>query len=182
MVKRRRISRKQSSQRNSPKQNYSRSKKGSLKGRFQTSAIWGLILINIVLIVSLISNFFASPNDTPVSSNLLSEKAPKQDEIITVEVLNACGVQGLANEITQYLRNQNFDVVNVGNYEGGFDLEQTLVLDRVSSANVYAKKVAKVVGVPSNQIVSKPDDSLQLMVSVIIGNDYKKLKVYEKLQ
>ena len=181
MVKRRRTSRKQSSQRNSPKQNYSRPKKGRLKDRFQTSAIWGLILINIVLIVSLISNFFASPNDTPVSSNLLSEKAPEQVEIITVEVLNACGVQGLANEITQYLRNQNFDVVNVGNYEGGY-LEQTLVLDRVSSDNVYAKKVAKVVGVPSNQIASKPDDSLQLMVSVIIGNDYKKLKVYEALQ
>lgn len=172
MVRRRRKVQKSSRSKNPPKRNYKRTKHKTLKERFLTTAIWGLSLINITLIVSLVSNFFASEHENPVSANLP----------ITVEVLNACGVQGLANEITQYLRQKNFDVVNVGNYEGGFNLEQTIILDRVSLENIYAQKVAEELGVNKNQVTPQLEDSLQLMVTVIIGKDYKKLKVYEEIQ
>ena len=86
-----------------------------LKERLLTTGIWGLSLINIGLIFSLLSNFFASPNAAPVSAGLTkAAPAEVQNERITVDVLNACGVQGLANEVTQVRSDKNFDVVNVG--------------------------------------------------------------------
>ena len=179
MARRRRAVRKNSRSKSSPKRLYKRSQNKTLKERFLTTAIWGLSLINITLIFSLISNFFASPEDTRLTVDPLP---PVEKKVITVQVLNGCGVLGLANDITQYLRNKNFDVVDVGNYEGGFDdLEQTLVLDRVSLSSTYAKKVARALGVNKNQVTPNLEDSMQLMVTVIIGADYKKLKVYKEL-
>ncbi len=154
-----------------------------------TASIWALGLINVLLIASLASEFFKAPNEKAASINSAVEpkretRRPVQASTlpITVEVLNACGVQGLANEITQYLRERGFDVVNVGNYAGGFDLDQTFVIDRVSLGTDNAQKVAEALGVNKKQVAPQMDESLQLMVTVLIGKDYKKLKVYEKLR
>ena len=179
MARRRRAVRKNSRSKSSARRSYKRSQNKTLKERFLTTAIWGLSLINITLIFSLVSNFFASEEDTRLT---VDPVPPVEEKVITVEVLNGCGVQGLANDITQYLRNKKFDVVDWGNYEGGWELEQTLVLDRVSLESKYAKKVAKALGVNKNQVTPNLEKSLQLMVTVIIGTDYKKLKVYKELQ
>ncbi|MFQ5864319.1 MAG: LytR C-terminal domain-containing protein [bacterium] len=178
MVKRRRI-RRQDKRPRARSQRVSKSPKyKSLKERFLTGTIWFLALINVALIASLLSEYFASPNENTVSMN--APNVPK-NQIITVEVLNACGVQGLANEITQYLRKNKFDVVNIDNYKN-FDVEHTLVLDRVSLNGIYAKKVAKVLGVNEKQVVPQLNDSLLLNVTVIVGKDYKNLKVYEAIR
>jgi len=181
MVKRRRNVRRQSERSSSPRKKSTRKsgKNKSLKERLLTTGIWGATIINVILIVSLISNFFASPHDTPVVIDMEVLKEP-----ITVEVLNGCGVPGLANEITEYLRDQEikFDVVNVGNYQGGFNLERTFVLDRVALNNVYAKRVGEVLGVAAEQITPQVNDSLQLMVTVIVGKDYKQLKSFNNAQ
>ncbi|MCH7678768.1 LytR C-terminal domain-containing protein [candidate division KSB1 bacterium] len=179
MARRRRAVRKNTRGKSSPRRPVKRSQNKTLKERFLTTAIWGLSLINITLIFSLLSNFFASEGETALSARVTPEGPPVK--IITVQVLNGCGVQGLANEITQYLRNKNFDVVDVGNYEGGY-LDQTLVLDRVSLESKYAKKVAKALGVNEKLVTPTLEKSLQLMVTVIIGRDYKKLKIYRELQ
>jgi len=179
MARRRRAVRKNTRGKSSPRRPVKRSKNKTLKERFLTTAIWGLSLINITLIFSLLSNFFASEGETALSARVTPEGPPVK--IITVQVLNGCGVQGLANEITQYLRKKKFDVVDVGNYEGGY-LDQTLVLDRVSLESKYAKKVAKALGVNEKLVTPTLEKSLQLMVTVIIGRDYKKLKIYRELQ
>lgn len=179
MVKRRRNPRKSYKRKPAAKRTKRSSGNKSIKERFLTTAIWALVLINVSLIVSLVSNFFASPNEKPVST--YPKATDVKNEIITVEVLNACGVQGLANDITQFLREKNFDVVNVGNYPGGFDLEQTFIFDRVSLNSIYAQQVGKALGVAEKQIAPQLDESLQLKVTVIIGKDYHKLKVYDKL-
>ncbi|MFQ5752192.1 MAG: LytR C-terminal domain-containing protein [bacterium] len=158
-----------------PKRVHRTPRNKSLKERLLTAGIWALSLINLVLIASIVSDFFISPTETQVTP------IPK-NEVITVEVLNACGVQGLANEITQYLREKNFDVVNVGNYQGGFDLDRTFVFDRVSLNGYNAKLVGEALGVNEQQVQPQLDDSLQLMVSVLIGKDYKSLKVYDSIR
>jgi hypothetical protein len=177
MVKRRRNSRNKSVRKSSPKKRYGSKKNKTLKENLLTTSIWVLSLVNILLIISLVSNFFASPNEESVSINVDSTKEIANSEI-TVEVLNACGVQGLANQITQYLRGLEFDVVNVGNYQGGFNLDRTFVFDRVSLDNTNAKKVAAALGVSTDQVAPQLDKSLQLEVTVIIGRDYRKLNVF----
>jgi hypothetical protein len=154
-------------------------KSKSLKERLLTTGIWGAAIINVTLIVSLLSNFFAGPHETTQQVEFKAITEP-----ITVEVLNGCGVPGLANEVTQYLRDQEFkfDVVNVGNYQGGFNLERTFVLDRAALNQIYANKVAEVLGVAQEQIAPQVNDSLQLKVTVIVGKDYRNLNVFKNKQ
>ena len=148
-----------------------------------TASIWALGLINLLLIASVASEFFTGSSEELASINHPEAPKPRvQNERITVEVLNACGVQGLANEITQFLRDHEFDVVNVGNYQGGFDLDQTFVIDRISLSSENAEKVADVLGVGKKQVAPQMDESLKLMVTVLIGKDYKKLKVYDNIR
>ena len=60
--------------------------------------------MNIVLIISLLSNFFAAPNEVPVSIADDQAGPPQSQEVITVEVLNACGANGVAKTVEEYLR------------------------------------------------------------------------------
>jgi len=151
----------------------------SLKEKILTTAIWALSLVNLVLIFSLVSNFFSSPGETTVSIGSPSPaSADVPNEKITVQVLNGCGVQGLANDVTQYLREHHFDVVDVGNYPGGFILDRTLIFDRVSLNTENALKVADVLNVNKKQVVSELENSLQLSVTVMVGKDYKKLSLF----
>ncbi len=181
MVRKRRTPRSQKSRKGPQKSKRTRRKAATnptLKEKVLTTAIWGLSLINIALIFSLVSNFFASPNEYPASANHPQERTvDPREQRITVEVLNACGVQGLANEVTQYLRNRNFDVVNVGNYST-FNLDRTLIFDRVSLNSIYAKRVAQALDVDEDQVVPELEDSMQLMVTVIIGKDYRELSLF----
>ena len=192
MVKRRRKLRHRGS--NVAHKRYGTRKK-SFKERFYTSAIWALGLINVVLIASKVSEFFVAPNETTISANaspktdgrLLATKDPTTivvpvEKPITVEVLNGCGVNGLAAKFTDYLRNKGFDVVKVGNYEGGEKLRRTTVIDRVSLNNENAAKVGEALGVDNKQIQPQLDDSPKLQVTVLLGRDYKKLKSYRKLK
>ncbi|RMD90278.1 MAG: LytR family transcriptional regulator [Calditrichaeota bacterium] len=179
MVKRRRTSRPANwSQSRTKKPRKTKKSPRSFKERILSIAIVGLVLINLTLIVSIFSDILFSSREIPASMN---EEPQSTDEVITVEVLNACGVQGLANEIAQYLRHKNFDVMSVGNYKS-FDLDKTLVLDRESVRRKYAKKVAKALGVNDRQVVEQIDSSLQLKVTVIIGKDYRNLKVYDAIR
>ncbi len=95
-------------------------------------------------------------------------------EIIQLEVLNGCGVSGVADRFTDFLREHKFDVVNVGNYVS-FNVDETLVIDRIGNM-ANARKVAEELGVPRTNVIQQLNDNYFLDVSVIIGKDYYKLK------
>ncbi len=174
--------RRRTSKRTASKKKSSRKRKGgksSLKERFLTTAIWGLSLVNIILIFSLVSNFVGSPDDSGLSAIPVPEPTqPDVEERITVQVLNACGVTGLAREVTEFLRDNNFDVVDFGNYTDGIKLERTLIFDRTSMSSKNALKVARALDVSKSQVVPQLEDSQQLMVTVLVGKDYQKLTVF----
>lgn len=184
MARRRRNLRKKNWGQTRPRRPARNTRKKPLKERFFTVTIWALTLINIVLIGSLVSDFFGSTHEKDLSltpANLKPEPQP-ETAVITVEVLNACGVKGLARDFTEYLRKENFDVVNVGNYEGGFDLEQTYVLDRVSLNKNHAQRVAEALGVNEKQVQPQLEKSRHLMVTVLVGKDYKRLRAYREIR
>jgi hypothetical protein len=95
-------------------------------------------------------------------------------EIIQVEVLNGCGIEGTADRFTDFLRNQNFDVVKTDNYLR-FDVEETLVIDRIGNL-ANALKTGEVLGIERKNILQQINEDYFLDVSVIIGRDYYKLK------
>ena len=100
----------------------------------------------------------------------------KTSRIIQLEVLNGCGITGIAEKFTNYLREENFDVVQVGNYNS-FDINNTLIVDRTGN-KTNALKVAEAIGIDSKNIIQQINNDYFLDVSVIIGKDFNRLKPF----
>jgi hypothetical protein len=96
--------------------------------------------------------------------------------IVQLEVLNGCGVTGVADKFTAYLRQNNFDVVQVGNYSS-FDFDKTIVIDRTGK-RANADKVAGALGIDKENIIQQINNDYFLDVSLIIGRDFNKLKPF----
>ncbi|PKL83454.1 MAG: hypothetical protein CVV24_04905 [Ignavibacteriae bacterium HGW-Ignavibacteriae-3] len=94
-------------------------------------------------------------------------------EIIQVEVLNGCGVAGVADRFTDFLRSKNVDVVKSGNYISA-DVGESLVIDRSGNlANAY--QTAKLLGIKSENVIQQLNKDYFLDVSIVVGRDYFKL-------
>lgn len=95
-------------------------------------------------------------------------------DIIQVEVLNGCGIGGVGDRFTDFLRNNKVDVVNVGNYSS-FDIDRTMVIDRTGNL-ANARKIALILGIQPENIVQQINNDYFLDVSLVIGKDYNQLK------
>ena len=113
--------------------------------------------------------------DTPAASPPPLQPVNRR---IQVEVLNGCGVNGLAEKVTEYLRKHDIDVVSRGNFRH-FDVRQTLLYDRIGN-NKRSATVASVLGLPTNRVEAQPDANLQLDATIVLGADYKKLTPFAR--
>ena len=87
---------------------------------------------------------------------------------VRVQVLNATRIRGLGRRAMLYLRDQGFDVVEVGTTSATRDT--TLVLDR-SQHPEWAKNVATSLG--AARVESRPDSSRYLDVTVLVGSSWR---------
>lgn len=139
--------------------------------RVRTAALAATLLLVAGLVASMAlglgdgSGPASSPDELPDVP--AARAAP--GERVRVEVLNAAGIPGLAREGMRTLRERGFDVVYIGNARG-FSPETTLVIDRVGRMDA-AREVAGALG--TENVVSRPDSSLLLEVSVVLGKDWK---------
>jgi len=129
-----------------------------------------LAAIIVFLSISLYSNFQIEPTKIQI------EYTVKPDSLIHIEVMNGCGVAGVADVFTNYLRKSNFDVIQMGNYYS-FDIEKTLVVDRTGNKK-NAQLVAKSLGLSEDVVISQTNKNYFLDVSVIIGKDFNQLNLY----
>ena len=86
--------------------------------------IFALILINVFLVYLLLQQFGLFK-----SEEVVVEKNPIDRSKIQLEVLNGCGVSGVADKFSEILREEGFDVVNIGNYRS-FNVENSLLISR----------------------------------------------------
>ena len=86
---------------------------------------------------------------------------------IRVQVRNGSGIPGAAADVTEYLRDAGFDVVDFGNAEE-FDEPRTVVIDRVGARDRALEVAAVLRGVP---VRSDVDTTLYLDVTVLVGRD-----------
>jgi len=96
----------------------------------------------------------------------------KHSEIIQVEVLNGCGVSGIADRFTDYLRENNVDVVETGNYIQ-FDIDETIVIDRIGN-KANSDYVAELLNVRQANSITQINSDYFVDVTLIIGRDYFK--------
>ncbi len=132
-----------------------------------------LIFVFSVIIIYMGYSIFLKLRN-PKQAAFQNQPKNKPAEIIQAEVLNGCGVSGLAERFTDYLRLNKVDVVKEGDYSS-FDVPETLVIDRRGN-KANALEIAKILGVKKNNVIQQIDENLLLDVSVIIGKDYFKLK------
>jgi len=131
---------------------------------FLNISILILSLAIIFLGYSLLSKIKAIYSQAETSDSLL------QSEVIQVEVLNGCGVSGIADKFMDILREKKFDVVNLGNYRS-FDIYKTIVIDR-SGKIKNAEYLAEVIGIDKWNVIQQKNKNYFLDVSLIIGKDY----------
>lgn len=96
-------------------------------------------------------------------------------DVIQLEVLNGCGVPGLANDFTSTLRKNGFDVVETGNFKN-FNMQNTVVIARTFD-DEHALRVAEALGISQENVFVEASEDFYLDATVVIGSDYKSLKL-----
>ncbi len=124
-----------------------------------------LFFLSAIIIYLLYSIFIkVSGNEVPTKDDNTTAS-----EIIQVEVLNGCGIAGVGERFADYLRNNNFDVVNVSNYITR-DISNTIVIDRRGNI-ANAKKTAKILGIKPEKVIVQLNDDYFVDVTIIVGKD-----------
>ena len=148
-----------------------------LRKNLSTIGLWALGIINAVLIFSFISKNFLSGDERQISAVNEVTEAPVQ--ALKIEILNGCGVQGLAKKWADHLRAAGFDPWNVTNFEQS-NVARTMIIDRTSNARSNGLAVAEALGLPEDYVAYQASDQRQVAVTVIIGLDYERIEIGKK--
>lgn len=139
---------------------------------FTLNAVIGFLSLLLVVLLIALSTRILFPR---IENQRTDETTELIGNIIQIEVLNGCGVSGLANQFTYALRKNGFDVVETGNFEN-FDLEETVVIARTFNKE-NAQRVAKALGIEQQNIIIEASDDFYLDATVVIGSDYQSLNL-----
>jgi len=127
-------------------------------------------IINIILVISTMRQCSQSPEEKII---ILEEKE-EPPRPIQIEVLNGCGVAGIAAKFTDYLRSLDFDVVKTDNYES-FNVLKTVVVDRRGNRQ-NTMKIADALGFTEERILEEVNEAYLIDAVVILGKDFRQLK------
>lgn len=127
-----------------------------------------------LLLAILIFGLFTRLIYPRIENRRASENPRIISDVIQLEVLNGCGVPGLANDFTSVLRRNGFDVVETGNFKN-FDMQNTVVIARTFDTE-NARRVAEALGVKKENVFIEASEDFYLDATVVIGSDYKSLK------
>ncbi len=135
------------------------------------------LLVLFLVVVGVLAYSFIQRNvlDPPVESDK-ANVPPRQ--VIQIDLLNGCGVNGAASKFTNYLRARGYDVVEMKNYKT-FDVKESLIIDRAGDIET-AKRVAYALGVRETNIIQQINHDYFVDVSVVVGKDFGLLKPYHQ--
>jgi hypothetical protein len=136
-----------------------------------------ILIATFVLVVGFLAYSFFSRNifQLPVDP---TKDGVQPGQVIQIDLLNGCGVDGAASKFTNYLRARGYDVVEMKNYKT-FDVKESLVIDRNGNVET-AKKVAYALGVNGKNIIQQISHDYFVDVSVVVGKDFGSLKPYHQ--
>jgi len=124
----------------------------------------GLIILIILIFMFGASVIYMRTREDP-------EEVFKKNSNIRVEVLNGCGVNRLAIKVSDILREKGFNVVKIGDTDRNY--LETVVVERADTNMTNGKYFARRIG--CKNIGKDVDPALYIDVTIIIGEDYKKL-------
>ncbi|MBD3226153.1 MAG: hypothetical protein GF313_15605 [Caldithrix sp.] len=133
----------------------------------------------------------ASNNKTTVTADESSQPEtnaepkipPLPERKVQIEVLNGCGEQGIAAKFSEILRQNNYDVVNEGNFlkDGNvyFKVDNSKIIDQLNTEKNQqnAEKLARLVGIDKQYIESFKNPSPIADITLVIGKDFNSLDI-----
>lgn len=139
---------------------------------FFLNAVIGFLSL---LLLVLLGAFFTRMFFPRIQNTRTDEQAQLISKVIQVEVLNGCGVPGIASRYTHILRKNGFDVVESGNFDN-FDITHTFIIDHSGNLD-NARHVARALGLSSKRVIEERSKDFYLDATVVIGSDYNSLKL-----
>ncbi len=141
------------------------------EGYFLNAAIGFLTVLLVLMIVALAIRFL----NPRIESERVEQDPVLIGEVIQLEVLNGCGVPGIASRATAALRNFGFDVVESGNFDN-FDMTETILISRNGNMR-NAERVARALGLPEDRILLEKSPDFYLDATLVLGADYETLNL-----
>jgi hypothetical protein len=141
------------------------------EGFVLNAAIGFLSVLLSILIIALIFRVL----HPRIQSDRVEQDPVLISNIIQLEVLNGCGVPGLATRFTSNLRSYGFDVVESGNFDN-FDMTETIIISRNGNL-ANANRVAHTLGIPEDRILIEKSNDFYLDATLVIGSDYQSLNI-----
>jgi hypothetical protein len=169
------------------------SRKRNRKKRPAQSSDWfvNFLMLGLsVLVLSFVWSFWnrhannqmvaAELNVLPEPPSMASPEtliAAKKYPNVTVEILNGCGVSGLAAEFKEIVQDKTFDVQHTENADN-FKYTSTIILARSDNTEA-AFTLATELGLEPTQVSIAKDDSRRVDVTLIVGHDYEGIPAYK---
>ena len=138
------------------------------------SLIGLLLIVDVVLII-----FIVRQCSKPVME-IVEESEPEPPRILQIEVLNGCGVTGIAAHFTDHLRAQGFDVVKTDNYES-FGVQRTVVIDRKGSIP-NSVRIAESLGLDESRVLQEVNEAYLIDATVVLGRDFRQLPCWQTME
>lgn len=138
---------------------------------FLNVAIGFLGVLLLILLVA-IGTRFLYPR---IVTERVSTDPALVSNVIQLEVLNGCGISGIATRFTDRLREYGFDVVESGNFDH-FNVDQSFVISR-SGHLENALRVANAIGISEQNIIREESPDYYLDVTIVIGSDFESLNL-----
>jgi hypothetical protein len=130
------------------------------------------------------TTFRRKPNATPMrqaadtdrTEGALTDARRRSFEGLRIQVLNGCGVKGLARMVTPGLRSFGFDVRETRN-AANFDHKASAIIDRTGDLEM-ARIVADSLGVDAQNVSTRAAPNLvDIDITLIVGADYRRLNL-----
>lgn len=138
---------------------------------FLNVAIGFLGVLLFILLVAIGSRFIYPR----IATERVTTDPALVSNVIQLEILNGCGVPGIATRFTDRLREYGFDVVESGNFDH-FNVENSFVISR-SGHMENAKRVAIAIGIPEQNVIREASPDFYLDVTIVIGSDFETLNL-----
>ena len=135
------------------------------------ASIGFLGLLLFILVFSLVARLLYPR----ISSDRVEQDPALISNVIQLEVLNGCGVPGLATNYTSTLRGYGFDVVETGNFDH-FNMEKSVVIARTHQSE-NALRVARALGIEDENVLLEVSEEFYLDVTLVLGADYDTLNL-----
>jgi hypothetical protein len=131
-----------------------------------------------VLCLALIVTVYVLAHRSFSNHNVTVDSLPSSaNRELQVEVLDGAGSMKIAQHVTNMLRSQGYDVVEMKRNDDGI-IERTYVVDHSGNLEA-ARKLATTLGIAPDKVFQKIDRNLYLDVTVVVGKDFSRLKVFQ---